>query len=154
MKKKLTGLALATLMVLVGCEGDKQTSGMLLGGVSGALIGSAFNNKDGKTSAAAVGIGAVLGAFIGSSIGKKMDEQDKKMAESAASEAVQSPVGQKVEWNNPNSGHSGYAKTVRVGQDSQGNECRQIQQEINIEGKSDVVDMTVCQIDGHWVVAS
>jgi surface antigen len=127
---------------------------MVIGGVTGGLIGSAFKNGDGKTSAAAVGIGAVLGAVIGSNIGKSMDEHDKKMAEQAASEAVQSPVGQKVEWNNPNTGNSGSAKTLRIGKDSSGHECRQIEQEITVNGKSDVVQMTVCLIDDHWVVSS
>lgn len=154
MKQKVGALALASLVALGGCDYSNQTTGMLLGGASGALIGSAFNNSDGTTSATAVGIGAILGAVIGSSIGKKMDDQDKQMAEGAASEAVKSPVGEKIEWSNPNTGHSGSAKTVRVGHDSEGNECREIEQEINVDGQSDVVDMTVCLIDGHWVVAS
>lgn len=154
MKNKLGVVALAGLVALTGCESDKQNTGMLLGGVSGALIGSAFNTSDGSTSAAAVGIGAVLGAVIGSSIGKKMDDQDKQMAEQAASQAVKAPVGEKIEWENPNTGHSGSAKAVRIGHDAQGNECREIEQEITVDGKSDVVDMTVCLIDGHWVVAS
>lgn len=154
MKRKLAGMALFGLVALTGCEGDKQTSGMFLGGISGALIGSAFKTGDGSTSAAAVGIGAVLGAVVGSSIGKKMNDQDTKMAENAASDAVKAPVGQKVEWSNPNTGHSGSAKTLRVGKDAQGHECREIEQEITVDGKSDIVDMTVCLIDGHWVVSS
>ena len=153
MKKQIWMSSLLLAAALAGCaESNNQTSGMILGGVTGGLIGSAFGSGDGK--AVAVGVGAVLGAVIGSNIGAKMDQNDRGMAEQAANKAAQAPVGQEIRWNNAGSGNSGSAKTIKVGANAQGYECRQIEQQVTVEGKTDVILVDICLIDQHWVVAS
>lgn len=154
--KKVIWMSGAMLMAtLAGCADEmssNQTTGMVLGGLTGGLIGSAFGKGDGKV--VAVGVGTLLGAVIGSNIGAKMDQNDRAMAEQAADKAAQAPVGEEIRWNNSKSGNSGSAKTIKIGTDAQGHECRQIQQQITVEGKTDVILVDICLIDNHWVVAS
>lgn len=136
-----------------GCaQTDNQNTGLIMGGVTGGLIGSAFGSGSGK--AAAVGIGAVLGAIIGSNVGAKMDQNDRVMAEDAAGAAARAPVGEEITWRNTNTGHSGSAKTVQLGTDAQGNECRKIEQQVTVDGKTDIILVDICLINNHWVAAA
>jgi surface antigen len=140
-------------LTLAGCaQSHNQTSGAIMGTLAGGLVGSAFGSGDGK--ALAVGVGAVLGAVIGSNVGEKMDQNDRAMAESAANKAAKSPIGQEITWNNSSTGHSGSAKTVQLGRDSQGHECRKIEQQVTVDGKTDVILVDICLINDHWVVAA
>jgi surface antigen len=153
MKKTKCISGLMFLAMLSGCaESNSQTNGVILGGIAGGLAGSAFGTGGGK--AVAVGVGAVLGAMIGSNIGAKMDQDDRVMAEKAANKAAQAPIGQEIIWSNDKSGNSGSAKTIKVGVNAHGAECRQIEQQVTIEGKTDVVLVDICLIDNHWVSAS
>jgi len=151
MKKELSGL-LVMAMALSGCTNNYQNNGMVLGGITGGLVGSAFGSGDGK--AAAVGIGVLTGAFIGSQIGAQMDARDRQLADQAAQQASRANVGEKIVWQNSDNGHYGSARTVKVGTDKDGNNCRMIEQEITIDGKTEKVMLNVCQTkDGSWVVA-
>lgn len=156
MKKVIWMSSAMLIATLAGCATDEmssnQATGMVLGGLTGGLIGSAFGKGDGKV--VAVGVGTLLGAVIGSNIGAKMDQNDRAMAEQAADKAAQAPIGEEIRWNNSQSGNSGSAKTIKIGADAQGHECRQIQQQITVEGKTDVILVDICLIDNHWVVAS
>ncbi len=73
--KNVTALA-AIPMILIGCAGDvsKQDAGTLIGGATGALVGSQFGHGSGRIVGA--GIGGVAGALVGSQVGKSMDRQD------------------------------------------------------------------------------
>jgi surface antigen len=83
-----------------------------------------------------------------------MDEKDRMMAEQAVHKAAQGTVGEKIIWSNEKTGNSGSAKTIKIGTDKDGHACRQIEQELTIDGKTEVVIIHVCQLnDGHWVVA-
>lgn len=65
-------LALAALG-LAGCENvpiDKRTQGQVLGGATGAVLGSAIGGGTGQI--VAVGAGAVLGTIVGGNIGERM----------------------------------------------------------------------------------
>ena len=78
MKKAKSTVALALILSLTGCAtgGSNQTAGTLLGGVSGALVGSQFGK--GKGQLVGVAIGTMLGAIAGGSIGKNEDERGNK----------------------------------------------------------------------------
>ncbi len=153
MKKQLWIGPILLAAALAGCvASNSQTSGTILGGLTGGLVGSAFGKGNGKT--AAVGIGAVLGAVIGSNIGANMDQNDRDLAETAAHNAARAPIDQEIHWNNTNSGHSGLAKTIKIGTNAQGDECRKIEQQVTIDGKTDVILIDICLIDRHWVVAA
>jgi len=151
MNKKISGLMMSAL-VLTGCASDNQNTSMVIGGITGGLVGSAFGKGSGK--AAAVGIGVLAGAFIGSQIGAKMDANDHKYAEQAAQQATRANIGDKIVWSNNSNGHFGSARAVKEGADTNGNPCRQIEQEITIDGKTEKVMLNVCKLkNGQWVVA-
>ncbi len=52
----------------------KQQGGTVIGGATGALIGSQFGKGSGRLVGA--GVGGVMGALAGSEIGKSMDQKD------------------------------------------------------------------------------
>lgn len=67
------------ITLLTGCANrgggiDKQQGGLVLGGATGALIGSQFGHGSGRVVGA--GVGGIIGALAGSEIGKSMDRQD------------------------------------------------------------------------------
>lgn len=146
-------LILATVL-LQGCNGEmnKQSSGTLLGGVTGALIGSQFGGGEGKL--VATGIGAVAGALIGGQIGKGMDEQDRKMAELSSRQALEfSPSGSSVEWKNPDNGNRGSTTPKKAYKNNQGQYCREYTQEVVIGGETQKAYGKACrQADGQWKV--
>lgn len=79
MKLLSSSLLISGVLTISGCSDiglNKQTQGAILGGASGALIGSQIGGGGGAI--VATGIGAVGGALIGSEVGKSMDRQDKR----------------------------------------------------------------------------
>jgi len=150
---------LATLVAatLAGCQtgnmGTKETAGTLGGAVAGGLIGSRFGGGTGKL--VAVGAGTLLGAFVGREIGTSLDRADQQYADSAASRAYSAPIGERISWNNPQSGNSGMVVPVRDGQSSSGAYCREFQQTITVGGKTEQAFGTACrQPDGSWKVVN
>jgi outer membrane lipoprotein SlyB len=61
---------------------SKQTQGTILGGATGALVGSQIGGGTGSIVAA--GVGAVGGALVGSEIGKSMDQKDHRHVETTS----------------------------------------------------------------------
>jgi surface antigen len=163
MKTKILTLALVSTLALGACAqdgsgtwgmGTKQTIGTGVGAVVGGVLGS--NVGKGKGQLWATGAGALLGAFAGSSIGQSLDEADKMYHEKAVEKAYAAPLNQTIDWNNPQSGHSGSVTPVREGrQASTGNLCRQYKQTIVIDGKTETANGTACQnSDGTWTLAN
>jgi len=67
-------VALIAVAVLSGCAGgpvDRRTQGVVLGGATGAAIGSLFGAGRGR--AVATGLGAVLGAIAGSELADRRE---------------------------------------------------------------------------------
>ena len=91
--------------------GEKQGVGTLVGAGVGALAGSQIGGGTGKL--AAVAIGALLGGYAGNEIGKSLDRADKLAANRAAQQAQTAPIGQTINWNNPQSGNSGTITPTR-----------------------------------------
>ncbi|MCQ2067386.1 MAG: OmpA family protein [Bacteroidaceae bacterium] len=89
MKKVLT-FVLSASLILSGCSSwSHLANGAVIGGGSGAALGAglgAIIGKDGKSAAIGAAIGSVVGASAGTLIGNKMD---KKAAELAAIENAQ-----------------------------------------------------------------
>ncbi|WP_052045787.1 glycine zipper domain-containing protein [Candidatus Paracaedibacter symbiosus] len=68
----------ASAFTFSGCSNvglSKQTQGTVLGGATGAIIGSQIGGGTGSIIAA--GVGAVGGALVGSEVGKSMERQDR-----------------------------------------------------------------------------
>jgi surface antigen len=156
MTKKFALVLATSSLLLAGCESaqnnPKQTGGTLIGGALGGLAGAQFGKGTGKL--AAVAGGALLGAFLGSEIGSSLDKADKMYASQAEQKAHTAPVGQKISWNNPDSGHSGSFTPVREGRDtSSGQACREYKQTVNVDGRTQEATGTACQqADGSWKV--
>lgn len=150
------GLILSLCLLSSGCaqtRGNNGVTGALLGGATGALAGSSIGKGSGRV--AATMLGAFTGAVIGSEIGEYMDELDRQHADQAFVQAARAPVGKKIRWNNPQSGHSGTVTTVRDGVAQNGEYCREFQSQVNIGGKLQNAYGTACRRpDGSWQIIS
>lgn len=132
-------------------SGDKEK----IGGVSGAVIGGILGSKVGGGSGEkwATGAGAVIGAVLGSELGRSLDKADMVYASRASQDAHDVPVGETVNWNNPESGNSGAITPVRDGYSSVGRYCREYQQTITVGGRNETAYGTACQQpDGSWEI--
>lgn len=150
---RLPIVALLASLTLAGCTeyGPKQTIGGLGGAAAGGLLGSQIGHGSGRLWA--TGIGAVLGAFAGSEIGASLDRADQAYAEQAASQAYMAPVGQPIQWNNPQSGNYGQIVTTRDGTAANGAYCREYQQTVTVGGRSQQAYGQACrQPDGSWQI--
>lgn len=156
MKKTGTVLALAAAVVLAGCQNmqdsPKQTVGTVLGAGTGALLGSKIGG--GKGQLAGVAIGALAGAYIGSEIGKSLDNADKAMAQRTAQTSLEtSRAGQTSSWRNPDSGHSGTYTPVSTYRSASGQDCREYETTVTIDGRTERATGRACrQNDGTWQI--
>ena len=155
MKNFIATLAVAAF-VLAGCSdysgmGNKQMIGGGTGAVLGGLAGSQFGKGNGQL--VGVGVGALLGTMVGSSIGKSLDRADLAYAQQAHQQAYTAPIGQSINWNNPESGHYGTVTPVRDGRSTTGRYCREYSQTIYVDGRSETGKGTACQnSDGTWQI--
>lgn len=135
----------------VGGMGTKQTVGAGTGAVAGAVIGS--NIGDGKGAIAATAVGTLLGAFLGSEVGKSLDRADMAYAQQAQQRAYAAPIGETISWNNPESGNRGTFTPVRDGYRNSGEYCREYNQTIFVDGRTETATGTACQKpDGTWSI--
>jgi surface antigen len=151
---------MALIMPLVsGCaqnaEGgsgvDSQTVGQVLGGVTGAFIGSQFGEGSGKVVAGAAG--ALLGAWAGSKIVQGMNSADRSAYDDASKRASTAPLNQPITWYNPQTGNQGTITPTREGRTADGSACREYQQTVTIGGKTEKAYGTACkQPDGSWKI--
>ena len=152
---KIKTLAAAALLALfaTACSsnpyGEKQTVGGVGGAAIGGLLGSQFGSGTGQL--VATGAGVLIGALIGSEIGRTMDEQDRMRADEAVNEAHSAPIGETIVWNNPDSGNTGTVTPVRDGNSTSGLYCREFQQTVTINGRTETAYGTACrEPDGTW----
>lgn len=151
---RIATLAVLMLAVAACTEGrEKEDWGTILGGVGGAVIGSQFGSGSGRIAATAAG--TLIGAFAGREVGKSLDKADLAAAQQAQNRAHTAPIGEKITWSNPESGHSGTVTPTRQGTDSAGNQCREYQSTVTIGGKTEQAYGTACrQPDGSWKVVN
>ncbi len=145
----------AAAMLLAACEtdnmGNKETIGTLGGAAGGGLLGAQIGHGSGKL--AAVAAGTLLGGFVGNEIGSSLDKADRIAAQQAESRAYTAPIGQKITWNNPQSGNNGVIVPTRDGYDQAGSYCREFQQTITVGGKQQQGFGKACQQpDGSWKI--
>lgn len=155
-KRVLPGLLALALLggcMSFGSGGTKETVGTVGGAVAGGLIGSQIGGGSGKL--VATGVGTLLGAFVGNQIGASLDKTDHAMVEQATAKAYSAPVGEKITWNNTDSGHSGSVVSTREGWNTTGNYCREIQQAVKVGKDTHQAYGTACkQPDGTWKIVS
>lgn len=133
---------------------SKQDIGTVLGGVGGAVAGSAFGRGNGRLLA--TGAGAVLGGLAGNSIGKSLDKADANYANQNAQQALETaPTGKSMPWQNPQTGNSGSVTPSTPYQNASGQYCREFTQNIVVGGKAQTGYGTACrQNDGTWQIVS
>ncbi|NQV83606.1 MAG: glycine zipper 2TM domain-containing protein [Rhodospirillales bacterium] len=141
---------------LIACESaqnnPKQAGGALLGAGLGALLGS--NVGSGKGQMAAIAVGALAGAWGGSEIGKSLDKADRAYAERSAQNGLEyAQAGQAQAWKNPDSGNSGTFTPTRTYKAADGQNCRDFETTIYVEGKKETGTGRACrQADGIWQI--
>lgn len=156
MSRKMT-LALAVILSLSACEtdsGPKQTGGALIGAVVGGLLGSKIGGGSGQLVATAAG--TLFGAYLGSETGRSLDRADRVYAERAAQRGLESDrSGSSSNWVNPDTGHSGSVKPLNTYRSADGLHCRDYQQTITIDGRSEIAHGTACrEQDGTWRIVN
>lgn len=161
MNKTIAAASVVFALALAGCQtggtgtgmGTKETVGTLGGAVAGGLLGSQIGGGSGKL--VAVGVGTLLGAFLGNQLGSSLDRADQTYAAQAERQAYNAPLGQRISWNNPQSGNSGTVVPLRDGTMNDGSYCREFQTTIVVGGKTERGTGTACrQPDGSWKIVS
>lgn len=152
--KAIAPLAAAAL-ILAACSGNagqKETAGTIIGGIGGAVLGSQIGGGSGQIVATA--IGTFAGALIGNEVGKSLDRADQLAMRQAEQQAHSAPIGDRIVWNNPDSGNSGTVTPVREGTNANsGAYCREYQTTVTVGGRDQEAYGTACQQpDGSWKV--
>jgi surface antigen len=146
--------ALILAFALVACEAgrEKEQIGAVIGAGLGALAGSQIGG--GRGQLAAIAVGTLGGAWAGSAIGRRLDERDRLLAGQAIQQAQAAPLGQTIQWNNPESGNSGTVTATRDGTDTAtGAYCREYQQTVTVGGQTEQAYGMACrQPDGSWKI--
>ncbi|MGE0725372.1 MAG: RT0821/Lpp0805 family surface protein [Alphaproteobacteria bacterium] len=155
--RRLSLAVAAVAVILSGCQtiedNPKQFGGTVLGAVGGAVIGSQFGGGSGRLVGTAVG--TLVGAFIGSEIGRSLDNADRAAMYRAEQQAYRAPIGQRITWQNPQSGHHGWITPTNQGYDAAGHHCREFEQTIYVAGRAERGVGTACQQpDGTWRIVS
>lgn len=151
-----TAVALTLCVALAACaQGrEKETAGTIVGAGTGALIGSQLGS--GKGQLAAIAIGTLMGAWAGNEVGKSLDRADKLAAQRTAQDALEyNKSGQTSTWRNPDSGHSGTVTPVSTYRSDAGQDCREFETQIYVDGQQETGRGTACrQPDGTWKIQS
>ena len=124
-KLVLSTLLSASLLATAGCAdgiGTKQGVGTLGGAAAGGLAGAQIGKGTGQLAATAGGV--LLGALLGSEVGKSLDRADQTYATRAANTAYTAPIGEPIQWENPESGNYGTVTPTREGRTANGQYCR------------------------------
>ena len=144
---------LVALTVLLGAcvtdHGGKQVFGTLAGAAAGGWLGSKIGGGTGQL--AAIAGGTLLGGLIGNQIGRTMDDVDRLQARQALDYAQTAPIGETIQWNNPDTGNYGTVTPTRGGYTADGAYCREFQQTVTVGNRAQEAYGTACrQPDGSW----
>ncbi|MDX1483113.1 MAG: RT0821/Lpp0805 family surface protein [Alphaproteobacteria bacterium] len=142
------------LMACAEDAGRKERAGTVVGAVAGGLLGSTIGKGSGK--AIAIGAGIVLGGIVGSEVGRSLDRADRAyMARTTEESLERGRSGETSTWVNPDSQHSGTVTPQPAYRGSDGRYCREFQQTVTIDGRTERAYGTACrQPDGSWQIVS
>lgn len=97
--------------------------------------------------------GVFFGVLAGSEIIRYMNDVDRLRARDAYLMAQNAPVGNRINWNNPESNNFGSVTATRDGYSESGKYCREFIQSISIGGKTEQAYGVAClQPDGDWQI--
>jgi surface antigen len=156
-KYKVLTPVLLLVFLLAACSsttpqpGTKTVIGAAGGGAAGGLIAAAAG-----ASPAAIAGSVILGGLVGGAIGDRLDAADRREAQAAAHQALETtPTGTTVSWQNPDSGNSGTYTPTHTYQTESGQYCREYEQVIYIQGEQHQAYGTACrQEDGTWKIVN
>jgi surface antigen len=158
MTLKLRAISIVVLsLALAACESDrgpKEVGGALVGAAVGGLLGSQIGG--GRGQLAAVAAGTLLGAYLGTEVGRSLDRADRLHAERAAQHSLETTrSGTASRWVNPDNGHAGSFTPLNSYRSADGLDCRDYDQVITVEGRSQTARGTACrQPDGSWRIVN
>ena len=138
-------LLAVSLMFLNGCASQQQT-GTIIGGVTGALIGSVIG--DGSGQDVAIAAGAIAGSLIGSTVGQRFDDQDQGRI------AYSTQRNQRSSWTSSTTGHRlTVVPSSTLAPSSSNQQCREFTVDTEIGERTESAYGTACrQHDGSWKI--
>lgn len=156
MQKNIAIVGLSTVLFLSSCattgtcEGKKEECGAGFGAIMGTVAATVIaSTVDSELAAGLLGVATILGgAYLGQQYGKHLDEQDTKLAQSAAIQALNSRDG-KASWTSEtNEGVGGEITVIAV--EGSAN-CKLADHLITTAGGPQTVQTEFCQkADGSW----
>lgn len=127
---------------------NREVVGQVLGGATGAVVGSQIGDGTGRLIAVAAG--TLVGAVIGGEIGRYMDSADHLCMDQALEHA---PDGTRIRWNDDNRRYTVTPQKTR--QYDNGRYCREYHMEAEVGGRTEQVYGRACrQPDGAWQIVS
>jgi len=155
LKSIRTLTALCLIASLAACSWSEDRTAKV-GGAAGGILGGVLGSKMGKGVGrdAAIIMGATLGAMWGQDIAKGMTDVDKIFAERTTKDTLEyGKPGTKSTWSNPDSGNSGSVTAGDTYQNDEGEDCRQFETDVDVEGEQRAAKGTACRMsDGAWQV--
>lgn len=150
-----TACLVATALALSACSWNEkrtETLGGVVGGIMGGLLGSKLGGGTGRDITMV--LGATLGAMWGQDIAKGMSEADKVYSQRTTEDTLEyGKPGETVTWSNPDSGNSGTVTPQEVYANDQGEDCRQFETTVHVEGEERTANGTACKTaDGEWQI--
>ena len=133
---------------------DPTSTEGVIGGLAGAAIGGFLGSKVGSGSGrtfATIG-GVLAGGLLGNQVATRLTCQDQQAVYSTTQSTLEDyPSGRSATWNNPDSGHWGTVTPTKTYVDSRGQNCREFEQTIYIDGRPEKGVGEACrQSDGSW----
>ncbi len=152
--------AATTLAIMIGvstpakAECDPTSTEGVIGGLAGAALGGFLGSKVGSGSGrtfATIG-GVLVGGLLGNQAATRLTCQDQQAVYSTTQSTLEEyPSGRSATWNNPDSGHWGTVTPTRTYVDGRGQNCREFEQTIYIDGRPEKGVGEACrQPDGSW----
>ncbi len=140
-------LLAVSLMLLSGCASQQQT-GTIIGGITGALIGSAIGDGSGQN--VAIAAGAIAGGLIGSTVGQRFDDQDQGRI------AYSMQRNQRSSWTSSTTGHRlTVVPSSTLAPSSSKQQCREFTVDTEIGKRTESAYGTACrQADGSWKIVT
>jgi surface antigen len=96
----------------------------------------------------------IAGPVLGGAVGSSLDGRDKQILGGQTQYSLQnSSIGQVTTWQNPANGHYGTIKPTKDYRDSAGRYCRDFEQTVNANGRTETSSGTACRnAGGGWQI--
>jgi len=157
MKMPRTALCVAALLATSACETQTMPyevagalAGAALGGYAGAQFGAGFGQM------AYIAGGTIIGGIAGYEAGSYLRTSDWVLYKGTAEKALASAGdGTTLNWNNPETGHSGAFRPTQTFRTQNGETCRHFRSTVAFVDAIESGDGTAChQSDGRWKIVS